>query len=150
MKQLNWFQKWVLRSIGINPEAIVQKEFNVEQALRDTWTRAKQRYLAEGRKEKADCRMCPLWKQDQIRLHGRSEPIGAYEPPSPTTDGKIAAQGARQKHITRNLQEHPGTLMQHDRLMREQKKRATDGPYTDILPRYHKMTWNHIPPNWIN
>jgi hypothetical protein len=99
MKRLNWFQNWIARFVGLI-------DFDFNQAQKDNWRQAKQIGLEEGRKEKPDCLVCPLYKN----AHPRE--IAAYEPPSPTTDGKIEAQ---RKYI-------PMICTQHN------------------LPRMHKMT----------
>jgi hypothetical protein len=116
MKHLNAFQNLVVRICRIKP-------FDVNAALRLKFQQGKERGLVEGRQEKADCQVCPLWKADQRRLT-------AIDDQSPTTDGKIAAE--RMKH--RGYVERIRT--QHDLPRLPQQ-------------RYHKMSLRYIPPDFL-
>lgn len=126
---MNPLQKFVVRvcNINLNDAAV---RFNVEQALREQRRQGKQEGLAQGRQEKPDCLRCPLYLQEQI-----SKTMTAEETAAPTTEGKMAVYGARQRHITRQLQERTGLLMKHTRTMQEQRQRAQQQePETKILP----------------
>jgi hypothetical protein len=70
----------------------------------------------------------------------------AYDAPSPTTDGKIRAEGMRDRAIMHQMYPHPGDLTRHEHEMETRKSQAVklDPTPTKIIPTLrppaHKMT----------
>lgn len=77
MYKLNWFKNKVVSAL---------LRFDVNKALKNMYQLGKQVGMEQERKNKPDCLICPLY----LKTHPRE--ISAYEPPSPTTEGKIEAQ----------------------------------------------------------
>lgn len=71
MKQLNWFQNWVAKTVKII-------DFDFEQALRDRWRDGDAHGYERGVKEKADCMACPLYRKDLINRQLQQQPPGRY------------------------------------------------------------------------
>ena len=146
MKHLNWFQNWIVRFCRVQP-------FDVNEALKQQWRNGKQKGVEEGRLEKADCLVCPLWRADHIRLTGIQTP--GYEQPSPTTSGKIVAQqGARSPAITRQLsplqertsEETTVILNPHGSYF---QNRHQEFLRTNIHPTIHKMSLLNANDDWL-
>ena len=81
MRRLNRFQNWVLWAARIKP-------FDVNRALQDMLHTGMEIQRKRDEPYMKNCLMCRLYQADQRRK------IGTYEPPSPTTYGKLAAQQA--------------------------------------------------------
>lgn len=70
----------------------------------------------------------------QVEIIAPPPPIASYEPPAPTTDGKIQAEGIRQRALTRQLQRHPGVLMHHhDEMLKKRRITQKLDPTTTII-----------------
>ena len=89
----------------------------------------------------------------KVEIYAPPPTIASYEPPDPTTYGKVAVQGIRSRAMTRQLREHPGKLTRHEHRMDEQKKHVTrklDVP-TEVLesmpPHLRKYSFVAVDPS---
>jgi hypothetical protein len=61
---------------------------------------------------------------------------GAYDAPSPTTDGKMRAEGMRERSLSHQMYPHPGDLSRHVSEVERKKfvTRKLEPTATEILP----------------
>jgi hypothetical protein len=80
---------------------------------------------------------------------------GAYDAPSPTTDGKMRAEGMRDRAIMHQMYPRPGDLTRHEHEIETRKVQAInlDPTPTKIIPTLrppaHKMTLVSLNDIWL-
>ncbi len=121
MYKLNRFQTVILKLIRINPNSIVAKAFNVEQALWDRYHSGKEEGLAQGRREASNCQHCSLYQQATKGVQILFDPR-VRQAPYPQADPSMDY-----------YQHHPGALSRHHKQMERQKITRQLEPKTELL-----------------